>query len=217
MLPRVWHVAVLLALSLALAAQGCGGGNDKRPKLPRLSPAEAGAAAMAAFDTNKDGNLDAKELEKCPALRERKPDGTFGGPIPTVDKDGDGKITAEEIATRLREYESRKVALVGVSCQVANENLPLTGATVTFTPEAFMGTSVKPAQGVSEEGGEVNLQIEGEGYPGLHCGFYRVTVSKKDAQGKETIPARFNTNTTLGFEVGPDMREGNFLIRITRR
>jgi hypothetical protein len=217
MLLRDWHVAVSLTMTLAFAAQGCGGGNEKGPKFPRLSPAEAGAAAIAELDANKDGSLDAKELEKCPALRERKPDGTFGGPVPTVDKDANGKITAEEIATRLREYETRKVALVGVSCQVALENVPLTGATVTFTPEAFMGTNVKPAQGVSEEGGEVNLQIEGEGFPGLHCGFYRVTVSKKDAQGKETIPARFNTNTTLGFEVGPDMREGNFLIRITRR
>ena len=34
-------------------------------------------------------------------------------------------------------------------------------------------------------------------------GFYRVRISKQ-VNGKEAIPARYNTSTTLGIEVAPD-------------
>ena len=38
---------------------------------------------------------------------------------------------------------------------------------------------------------------------GLQLGFYRVRVSKQ-ANGKEMIPAKYNTETTLGQQVAPD-------------
>ena len=40
--------------------------------------------------------------------------------------------------------------------------------------------------------------------PGLPGGMYRVKVSKVDTEGKETIKAKFNTDTILGVEVGLD-------------
>jgi len=43
---------------------------------------------------------------------------------------------------------------------------------------------------------------------GCHLGAYRVRISKKDAQGRETVPARSNTQTQLGIEVGPGMEGG---------
>jgi hypothetical protein len=43
---------------------------------------------------------------------------------------------------------------------------------------------------------------------GCHLGVYRVRISKKDAQGRETVPARYNTQTQLGIEVGPAMEGG---------
>jgi hypothetical protein len=201
-----------LALQLAiggslLALLGCAGGNSKGPKAPALSPDEAGAGAMAEYDANKDGGIDAKEAEKCPALKTA---------FQTVDRDQDGKITAKEIANRLRLYQEHKVAVMSIPCQVFLDNFGLAGATVTFVPEKFMGPNVPPATGVSEEDGNVDLQIGGEKAPGLHCGFYRVTVSKKDAKGKETIHARFNTQTTLGFEIAPDMRDGVLMLQVRR-
>jgi hypothetical protein len=39
---------------------------------------------------------------------------------------------------------------------------------------------------------------------GVHLGYYRVVVSKKDAEGKETLPSSNNTETEIGIEVTPD-------------
>jgi hypothetical protein len=80
---------------------------------------------------------------------------------------------------------------------------PLQGATVTYVPEKFMGSSIKPASGVSDERGTVPLIVEGEKLPGVQPGLYRVQISKKDASGQETIPARYNQDTILGAEVYP--------------
>jgi hypothetical protein len=175
--------------------------------MPGLSPDLAGQEALADYDTNKDGFLDAKEIEKCPGLKHG---------LKSVDRDGDGKVSAKEIADRLRFYQERQIAVTDVSCEVMMDTSPLVGAVVTFTPERFLGPAVKPATGTTLQNGYVELRMEGESLPGLHCGFYRVTVSKKDGGGKETLPARYNTQTTLGFEVAPDMREANFLIKLSR-
>ena len=50
--------------------------------------------------------------------------------------------------------------------------------------------------------------------PGLPCGLYRITVSKKGADGKETLPTKFNTETTLGREVSADPRSGDSAIHL---
>ena len=49
-------------------ALGCGSADRPSPP-PAYSPAEAARLALAEFDTNKDGRLDAKELARCPALK----------------------------------------------------------------------------------------------------------------------------------------------------
>ena len=41
-------------------------------------------------------------------------------------------------------------------------------------------------------------------YPGIYVGLYRVRISKK-VDGKETIPARYNTKTELGREVATNI------------
>jgi hypothetical protein len=40
---------------------------------------------------------------------------------------------------------------------------------------------------------------------GVHPGIFRLQISKKDTSGQETIPAKYNTQTTLGVEA----RTGN--------
>ena len=57
------------------------------------------------------------------------------------------------------------------------------------------------AAGETGRGGSAALAIPGEELPGIHCGLYRVEISKLDQAGAETIPARYNTDTTLGQEV----------------
>jgi hypothetical protein len=48
------------------------------------------------------------------------------------------------------------------------------------------------------------FQTEGEEVPGVRCGIFRIEVSKQAADGKETIPDRYNVKTSLGEEVGLD-------------
>src|SRR5438445_13166155 len=70
---------------------GCSG-RPSAVSAPSLSPEEAGRQALAEYDANRDGYLDAKELERCPALKDA---------LKAVDKNGDKRISAEEIAERL--------------------------------------------------------------------------------------------------------------------
>ena len=81
---------------------------------------------------------------------------------------------------------------------------PVTDAQVVVEPEPFLQRVPTPASGVTDARGEISLAGQDARFPGLYCGMYRVRVSKQQ-QGKETIPARYNTETTLGFEIAPDI------------
>ena len=69
--------------------------------------------------------------------------------------------------------------------------------------------------GTTDAQGYVNLQAEAIDAPGMHCGLYRVEISKKDAGGQETLLARYNTQTTLGQEVAPVGRGGEVVYRLS--
>jgi hypothetical protein len=163
--------------------------------VPQISPEEAGRQALAQYDRNGDGYLDAPELERCPALKSC---------LKALDTNGDGRLSAEEIAERVLLYQKSRIGLQAFACQVTLDGRPLAGATVTFIPEPFLGPALKPATGVSDERGLARLQESGADLPGVPCGLFRVEVSKKDAGGRETVPARYNTQSVLGQEVAPD-------------
>jgi hypothetical protein len=84
-----------------------------------------------------------------------------------------------------------------------------------LTPEEFIGPDVKLASGVSNEEGICWFQSAGEELPGVNPGIFRIEVSKTDAGGKELLPARYNTNTTLGADTGDgssSLQEGSAII-----
>jgi hypothetical protein len=172
---------------LVILAAGCARGGPMAR--PQFSPEDATAAAMAEYDANKDGALDAKEVEKCPALREGMKQG--------LDKNKDGRVTPDELTQRLQMFLEDEIGSVFVQAYL--DGAPLEGATVTLTPEKFMGPSFKPATGTTQSTGTTMLQIDGQA--AVPYGYYRIEVSKKDVGGKEMIPARYNTQTTLGHEV----------------
>jgi hypothetical protein len=176
--------------------------------MPSVSPEEAGKQALVEYDRNGDGFLDAKELESCPALK---------GSLNALDKDGDGRLSEQEIANRIADYQKDKVGLMSVTSRVLLDDRALEGATVTLVPEKFLGSDVKAASGTSDSRGAVRLQTEGQEVPGVQCGFFRVTVSKKNAGGQELLPARYNQQTTLGVEVAPDTvgRRGPIVFRLS--
>ena len=57
--------------------------------------ASAPSKAMEMYDTNKDGFLDAKELEQVPGLK---------AALKQVDTDHDGKVSQQEIASRIKNW-----------------------------------------------------------------------------------------------------------------
>src|SRR5207302_7614851 len=89
----------LAAGSLVLLIHGC----SARVDMPPISPEEAAKQALAEYDKNKDGFLDANELEHCPALKNA---------LKTLDKNKDGRLSADEIAERLTAFQATGVGLL---------------------------------------------------------------------------------------------------------
>ncbi|MFM9962598.1 MAG: hypothetical protein ACKV2Q_15405 [Planctomycetaceae bacterium] len=185
---------------------GCGGRvADERFEIPQVVPQAAGARAVSEFDTNGNGAIDGQEWQQQPALK---------ASLKAADSDGDGQLTAGEIADRLAFYRRMGVGLTQVVCVVTWDGKPLSGATVRLVPEKFLGSEIKPAEGTSDTRGYIQLHTEGYNRSGVHCGFMRIAVSKLDAQGIETLPNRYNVQTELGYEVSPDS-QGVIELRLT--
>jgi hypothetical protein len=182
------------ALALVAALVGCG--SDRVPGPPPVSPPSATGQALAAYDANKDGALDAKELEHSPGLKAL---------TAALGKGPGGRLTADELTQQLQSLRDGGAGLTRAACQVRLDGRPLAGATVRYVPEAFLGPGFKPATGTTDAAGFATLVTEG-GPEGVTPGLYRVEVSKTDDHGRETVPARYNAQTTLGCQVGVQAR-----------
>jgi hypothetical protein len=194
---------LVAGMVLGMLTAGCSG---RAPEEPAFSPAEAAHKAMAEYDVNKDGVLDAKELERCPALLNLLTE--LDSKEENSGQRKKGMLLPGEIQGRLEGFQARHMTLVPVRCHVRLDGEPLEGATVTLVPENFLGPGIQPARGVSDSQGSVKLVTEGNDFPGVAPGFYRIEVSKEDATERETLPDRYNTHTTLGKEVSPQARGG---------
>jgi len=159
---------------------------------PKYVAAEIADAAMAAYDTNKDGKLDEKELENCPALKDMFTD---------RDYKGDKIVTRDDLEKYFKELLNSGVALLAVNCKVYQGDKPVSDVDVKFVPEKFHGGTFKTGMGKTDERGTTAIRVDGQPAPGLTPGFYRVVLSKKDADGKESIPAEFNERTNLGYQI----------------
>lgn len=191
-IPRVSVLLGGCGLCAVLGLLGCG---PNIPTPPAISPEEVAARAIKQYDTNGDGVLDASELERCPALKTRI-------------KSPNGKITAQQIADRLTKMVESNLARMSLTCKVLLNDQPLEGATVRLVPEQFMGEQFQPAVGTTNPDGIAMMKAADGSKDGVQWGYYRIEVSKKNSAGKETLPARYNTATTLGWEIAQDMRGG---------
>jgi len=169
----------------------------KRVVPPRLSPSRVARRAMKQYDANKDGKIDRRELGKCPTLKSA---------VEMIDKNGDGVVTAGEIADRVQDWLDSKLGRMCFACTVTLDGKPLQGALVRFVPERFLGKAFQAATGTTDEHGiaVVSIPLTGpDDPPGIAPGFYRVEISKTK-NGKETIAAQYNTKTVLGQEIAMD-------------
>ena len=181
---------------LILVVVGCSGG-PAALEAPDLDPADAAQGAIALYDKDGDGKLSSEELQACPGILVS---------LELYDQDGDGFVSQEEIAQRLQKYVDGKVTLARVSARVSLNKKPLADATVRFIPESYLGEAIKPASGVTRKRGSATMAVAKEDLPeemhgilGIHPGTYRVEIT--DPDGK--VPAKYNTETTLGYETTP--------------
>ncbi len=165
------------------------------PDKPDINPRAAANAAIDEYDANKDGKLDAEELKASPPLQVA---------AQRIDVDGDGNITADEIAARINGWLNSGTTITGGAANVTLNGKPLTGATVTFKPPEFLGPGFKACSGKTDHNGQACVTGADAKYPGIYLGIYRVRISKQ-VDGRETIPSRYNSESELAFEAATDV------------
>jgi hypothetical protein len=204
MFRRVTHFGVFLICVGVLTSWGCLN-RPSRLRPPEIDASEAGTMAVEKYDTNGDGLIGGDELDKAPELKTS---------LKTIDENGDGSISADEITARIQEWQETGTARMPVNCTVRFNGQPLEGATVTFEPLDYLGGNLPTATGQTNQFGIASLQAQDDlNLPGVAPGFYRVRITK---QG-EDIPAKYNTETILGQEVGygvPNLMAGNVTINL---
>lgn len=163
---------------------------------PQIDAEQAATAALKQLDSSNDGRLSAEELAGCPALKDT---------ISRYDTDGDQHISKEELLQRLQRVLDTEVGVMEVNCEVQLSGQPLPGATVKFVPEPFLGSAVQPSEGVTDASGTAAMRLPGAADSGIQLGIYKVEITHPSHQ----LPARYNTETTLGIDVAPDVRGGN--------
>lgn len=189
----------LLLVPVLLSLLGCGGG-AARIEPPAIDPAAAGAQAMELYDANGDGAVAGDELDAAPALK---------AALGTLDADGDGQVSAADVTRRVESWQATRGGVTSVLVYVTLDGAPLPGATVTFEPEPYLGSEIQAAVGVTNIDGVAAPMIPKEKRPtpnmppGMQLGLYKVRISKQNG-GAETIPAKYNAQTTLGQQVAPD-------------
>ncbi len=163
---------------------------------PQIDAEQAATAALKQLDSSNDGRLSAEELAGCPALKDA---------FSRYDTDGDQHIAKDELLQRLQRVLDTEVGLMEVNCEVHLSGLPLPGASVKFVPESFLGSAVQPSEGVTDASGTASMRLPGAADSGMQLGIYKVEITHPSHQ----LPARYNTATTLGIDVAPDVRGGN--------
>jgi len=189
----------LVPLALVVAVSGCGGGPSAIP-LPNFDPTGSAEEAMTMYDADGDGYVTESELENAPGLK---------AALKTLDTDKDGKVSEEEVAERVRTWERSEIGMMMFNSIFFLDGKPLSNAQIVFDPDEFLGGVVQQAVGVTNLGGNTRMKVPKENRPtpetppGMQAGAYKVRVSKI-VGGKETIPAKYNTETILGQEVSMD-------------
>jgi hypothetical protein len=190
---------------------GCDLGPPRVPGPDFNSAAEA-KKAMELYDTNKDGRIAGDELDACPGLN---------AALKVMGTDRDRGITSEQIVARIESWIESKIGRTSLSCQVTRNGQPLVNATVKFVPEKFLSDALtETSSGKTNPTGMAmitlpikplppppppeenpnNLPPPEPPPPGIPPGIYRVEITKDG----EEIPAKYNTETTLGQEVSLD-------------
>lgn len=178
---------------LILVIAGCSS-TPGRVAAPDVDAESAASEAISLYDSGGDGKLDQGELVRCPGILAR---------LDQYDRDGDQLVTEEEIATRLNELLRHGTGATQLACTVTYQGRPLSGATVVFEPEPYLGGEVKPASGQTNAQGTAQIGMSPEDAPAslgklqaIHYGTFKVRITHPSID----LPAKYNTETSLGYE-----------------
>lgn len=193
-------------IMLSVIAVGCSGGPE-RVKPPRIDIETAASQAMEFYDTNDDGKLSQEELAKCP--------GVLIG-LNKYDANKDKLIDEDEFRTRLSDLLRHKTGATQLACIVTYQGKPLTGAQVVLEPEPYLGHEIQPAEGLTTNAGVADVGIPPDKTPAalrsmklIQYGTFKVRVTHP----KIKIPAKYNTETTLGYETIPGEPTVSFALK----
>ena len=193
----------------ALVVAGC----NQRTSVPKLSfnASAAADAALAEYDANRDGALAGDELAACPPIQDS---------LSNFDKNGDGRVDTGELKNRFQVWLDSPTRLLKLLCVVKLDGQPLSGATVTFTPEKFLADALLPGEGGTGSSGMAGISIEtadvagGPPQPtGMRLGLYRVSITHPSAK----LPAKYNSESTLGVEVSPTSSGSPIIFSLSSR
>jgi hypothetical protein len=180
---------------------GCRAQSSATVDPPNVDSQAAAAEAMRLYDKDSNGHLNDAELAACPAISAARKQ---------YDLDRDGQISQEEVATRIDRLYGRSVGLVRVDCSVTRQGRPLSGATVRFIPESFLGTALQTAVDTTDSNGncfpsipaaELPANLQGRKF--MQPGIYRVEIDHPSVSSKNSKP--------LGAEIDPMIRDGTTL------
>lgn len=184
-------LTIVLA-GLLFCSVGCFKKGAARVNQPGMDASAAGSGAMKKYDANNDGVVKGDELAKAPALK---------AALKSLDTDGDGGVSADEVASRVRAWQESRMGKQMVQVTVHRGGKPVKGLKVRLVPEEFLGSEILACEGTTQEQGVAALGVPGSDIPGCAPGLYRVEITSADG----SIPAKYNTETTLGVEIAPDV------------
>jgi hypothetical protein len=182
-----------VAYPLLLAAAFAGGCGSPAPaeSAPVADDATLTRDALDAYDANKDGSLDATEVGASPALRNA---------FAALDANRDGKLSKDELQQRFAQYRTAAVSTstLSVTVKVLLDGRPLAGANVRLVPDRCLESLLTPAAGVTDKDGVAIPAPEDRSVLGVYPGLYTIAVTAPP--GTPGLPAKYNTQSTLGRE-----------------
>ncbi len=187
-----FQLLLIVALLTFLFTVGCDRG-PRRVKQPSYN-ASAGEDAIKQYDKDGDGLIGNGEFDAVPSLAASKS---------KIDASGDGKLSPQEINDWIAGWKQTKIGLLPTAVQITFDGNPLEGAQVEFEPEKFVGSNLASGNGTSSADGwatvsKSNDQSASSKIPGMPLAWYKIRVTHPD----KSIPTKYNTETTLGCEVG---------------
>jgi hypothetical protein len=121
-----------------------------------------------------------------------------------IDTNNDQRLSKEELTERFAMWAHGGVGISYLVCRVTVAGRPLAGAQVKLVPESFFDGVVQPAEGTTGSSGSARLAIDKSNLPSDLQNFRGVQQGMYRVEithENMEIPAKYNTGTTLGVEV----------------